>query len=313
MKRIVAFLMAAVLITTSANTSNTSYKEAYIHQYAPTAVAEMHRAGIPASITLAQGLLESNAGRSTLAVKGNNHFGIKCHKDWKGKTMKHDDDAPQECFRVYNSPAESYRDHSDFLRYYDRYKFLFSYKTTDYKSWAYGLSKAGYATDPKYSEKLIDLIETFRLNRYDTSDDIPESPVEIEQPKESKTKIGDFREDYSFSLNRKIYNKNGVDFVYAENGETYSSLAVLFDLFKGEILKFNDLKEETDLKPGDIVYLRAKKARTARGLDKYIVAEDGENLRDIAQRFGVKLRSLEKRNGIDAATPLTHEQEIALR
>ena len=136
-----------------------SPQEAYIEKYSALAVAEMYRSGVPASITLAQGLLESGNGLSELARKSNNHFGIKCHNNWTGGRVYHDDDAKGECFRKYGHPYESYRDHSDFLRYRDRYKFLFDYKVTDYKSWAYGLKKAGYATDPAYPKKLIKLID----------------------------------------------------------------------------------------------------------------------------------------------------------
>ena len=142
--------------------------ETYIEKWAPVAVEEMYRSGVPASITLAQGILESRYGLSELASKGNNHFGIKCHKDWKGRTMAYDDDAKGECFRVYDSAQESFRDHSDFLRYRDRYKFLFEFDTKDYKSWAYGLKKAGYATDPNYPAKLIKYIEDYGLSRYDS-------------------------------------------------------------------------------------------------------------------------------------------------
>ena len=136
-----------------------SPQEIYIEQFATLAVEEMYRSGVPASITLAQGLLESRYGLSELAVKGNNHFGIKCHNNWTGKKIYYDDDAKGECFRKYPSPEQSYRDHSDFLRYRDRYKFLFDLDITDYKGWAYGLRKAGYATDPAYPTKLIRLIE----------------------------------------------------------------------------------------------------------------------------------------------------------
>ena len=144
-----------------------SPQEIYIEQFATLAVEEMYRSGVPASITLAQGLLESRYGLSELAVKGNNHFGIKCHNNWNGKKIYYDDDAKGECFRKYPSPEQSYRDHSDFLRYRDRYKFLFDYNTTDYKSWANGLKKAGYATDPSYASKLIRIIEDYRLYEYD--------------------------------------------------------------------------------------------------------------------------------------------------
>ncbi len=139
----------------------------YIERYAALAVAEMYRSGVPASITLAQGLLESRYGLSELAVKGNNHFGIKCH-NWTGGKMYHDDDRRGECFRVYTSPEESFRDHSDFLRYRDRYKFLFDLEPTDYEAWAHGLKKAGYATDPAYPKKLIKLIEDYKLHQYDS-------------------------------------------------------------------------------------------------------------------------------------------------
>lgn len=142
-------------------------QERYVSQFAGLAVEEMYRSGVPASITLAQGLLESRYGLSELAVKGNNHFGIKCHNTWEGRRMYHDDDQKGECFRKYNSPEESFRDHSDFLRYRDRYKFLFDLETTDYKGWAYGLKKAGYATDPAYPAKLIKLIEDYSLYEYD--------------------------------------------------------------------------------------------------------------------------------------------------
>lgn len=143
-------------------------QEAYIKKWAPTAVKEMYRSGVPASITLAQGMLESRFGQSALATEGNNHFGIKCHKDWTGRSMKVDDDAKGECFRVYDSPEESFADHSDFLRYRDRYKFLFDLKPTDYKGWAYGLKKAGYATSPTYAQSLIRYIEQYKLYEYDT-------------------------------------------------------------------------------------------------------------------------------------------------
>ena len=156
----------------------------YIEKYASVAVSEMHRSGIPASITLAQGLLESSAGNSPLAVEGNNHFGIKCHRTWTGRTISHDDDELNECFRAYDSALESFRDHSDYLRYYDRYKSLFNNKAGDYQAWAYGLKAAGYATDPSYPQKLITLIEHFNLSRFDTvseGEPLPEAPLSMEE------------------------------------------------------------------------------------------------------------------------------------
>ena len=157
----------------------------YIEKYAETAVREMKATGIPASITLAQGCLESGNGNSTLATKANNHFGIKCHKNWKGKTIRHDDDEKNECFRSYRSADESFRDHSDFLRYSDRYAALFNLELTDYKGWAYGLQKAGYATARTYAESLIRIIEENELYRYDKLDrkareELPPTPMEAE-------------------------------------------------------------------------------------------------------------------------------------
>jgi flagellum-specific peptidoglycan hydrolase FlgJ len=141
--------------------------EVYISQYAEIARDEMKKFKIPASITLAQGLLESQSGQGDLAMKSNNHFGIKCKREWKGKRVYHDDDAPQECFRAYKDPKDSFRDHSLFLVNRDRYAALFKLKKDDYKGWAHGLKKAGYATDPRYANKLISLIERFSLWRYD--------------------------------------------------------------------------------------------------------------------------------------------------
>ena len=155
----------------------------YVVQYAPLAQKEMKKFGIPASITLAQGLLESQAGVGKLAVKSNNHFGIKCHKGWRGPSVSHDDDAKGECFRKYKKVAQSYRDHSEFLRYRDRYSKLFKMKKTDYVSWAHGLKKAGYATDPQYAYKLISLIERYELWQFDGS----KAPIKSKKAKRGKS------------------------------------------------------------------------------------------------------------------------------
>jgi len=333
-----------------------SPQEAYIARYAAIAVSEMYRSGVPASITLAQGLLESNAGRSTLATQGNNHFGIKCH-DWKGKSMRVDDDAPKECFRVYDDADASFVDHSDFLRYWDRYKFLFEFKTTDYKSWANGLKKAGYATDPGYPAKLIKLIEDYHLYDYDkmtvaqagdiegsevkeakavktkvtrkerrrarrnkkaddqteyidvTLNTIPESPLAIEEPK----KVEKSGETFTFSLNRTLLSRNGVPYITAVEGETVSSIAASNKLFEKEVLRFNDMSSGAELLPGQIVYLQPKKSQSVRGLEKYIVGEDGESLWEISQRFGVKLSSIYKMNDLSSGSYLREGDTIILR
>lgn len=284
---------------------------AYIDKYSALAISEMERTGVPASITLAQGLLESGAGKSRLAVKANNHFGIKCHKSWTGEKIYHDDDAPGECFRSYSKAEDSYRDHSDFLRYYDRYKFLFDYEITDYKSWAYGLKKAGYATDPAYADKLIKLIESYSLQNFDSG--VVVKVVSPDKLERASVMPQSYDEKFEFALDRPVYQKNGVACVYSEAGDTYASLALAYNLFTKEILRFNDLDESEELLPGTIVYIQAKKRRAAKGLEMYIVAEDGESLRGISQRFGVRMSSIIRRNHLSADEPLIKEQALKLR
>lgn len=372
MKRTIAVIaLALVSFTAFCQTP-----QAYIDKWAPTAVREMYRSGVPASITLAQGLLESRYGLSALATEGNNHFGIKCHNNWNGGRMYYDDDAKGECFRKYKSAEESFVDHSDFLRYRDRYKFLFEYKTTDYKAWAHGLKKAGYATDPGYPSKLIKYIEDYKLYEYDkmsvaqadklavadsgsdkvssgsagTSGSsvsvstgssskgktsrqkaararksrkeekksspreiasvIPASPLSIEEPK--KIEKGKY-EEFRVSLSREAYSRNGVPFVSSIEGETYSSIAKSYGLFLREILKYNDLSYEKELRPGTVVYLQSKKNQSEKGLDKYIVDCGDETLWAICQRFGVKMKAVEKMNGFDSSYCPREGDEIILR
>lgn len=333
--KILGILLVPVLCI-SAKEPEKTIKEKYIEKYSAIAVQEMYRTGIPASITLAQGLLESGAGQSPLAVEGNNHFGIKCHTDWTGKRMYHDDDKLGECFRVYKSPEMSFRDHSDFLRYRDRYKELFELQAGDYKAWAYGLKKTGYATDPAYPSKLIKIIEDYKLHEYDkaksgnyivedgkiylsysekkqrrvrterqtkkTADkkkeelllNLPQSPLSIEEPKPLER--GMF-EIFNFPLSRQHYSKNGVPFIYSAENESYEGIAETYNLFLKELLSFNDLKEDIELPAGTIVYLQRKKNHTPRSLDKYI-AEGGESLWSISQRFAIKMKYLIKMNNI---------------
>lgn len=301
MKRtLTLFLMICAMALSAAIPEYDSGKPAqviYIEKYSQLAVEEMYRSGIPASITLAQGLLESRYGQSELAVKANNHFGIKCH-NWNGETIYYDDDRKGECFRKYSSPEESFRDHSDFLRYRDRYKFLFDLEPMDYKGWAHGLKKAGYATDSHYAQKLIRLIEEYELYRYDLSDTPkrhrPESPSELERVRlvdSGKSEV------FHFSLSRQIYSMNGVPFVYSSEGETYSSIAAANGLFLREILKFNDLDETGYLYPGTVVYLQKKRKEAAAGIEKHIVDATGETMRDIAQRYAIQLDRLCRMNG----------------
>lgn len=309
MKYRVLCLLSVVLLPLALNAQTLQQK--YIDTYAELAVQEMYRSGVPASITLAQGMLESGNGRSTLAVKANNHFGIKCHNGWKGGRVYHDDDAKGECFRKYSHASESYRDHSDFLRYRDRYKFLFDLKPTDYKGWAYGLKKAGYATDPGYAEKLIQLIELYDLFHYDVKTSSfgtagehaskkkvetrrPASPTVIEQVVPVSEQV--VRKSFQFALTREMFSKNGVPFIFSTEGETYGSIADSYGLFVKELLKFNDLDDVERLLPGTVVYLQAKKKSAAKGLEKHVL-EEGETVRQIAQRYAVKVKHIYKLNG----------------
>ena len=308
-----------------------SPQEKYIERFASLAVEEMYRSGVPASITLAQGLLESRYGLSDLAAKGNNHFGIKCHNNWEGGRMYHDDDAKGECFRKYDSPEQSYRDHSDFLRYRDRYKFLFDYDVTDYKAWAHGLKKAGYATDPAYPSKLIRLIEEYKLHEYDLKPDkksdrksrkkakdkadeqvtdvLPEPPLQIEAPKRMAE---DQRHVFRFNVAREVYVRNGVPYVLSVEGDTYEGLAASNNLFLREILKFNDLSGAERLLPGTVVYLQPKKKQGVKGLEKHVV-EEGDSMRDIAQRYGIRLARLYKINGMSPTDVMREGDIIKLR
>ncbi len=334
--RFLSIIFLSLAFVLSAQQSLNDPKKLYIETYADLAMSEMFRTGVPASITLAQGILESASGRSQLAIQANNHFGIKCH-NWEGERMYYDDDEKGECFRKYSNPEQSFIDHSDFLRYRDRYKFLFDLKPTDYKGWAHGLKSAGYATDPKYAHKLIDLIEEYNLHIYDNpkkyaaeqkkaekkkgestkkgeeDDDVeilvPESPSSLETPKVFESKK---RDVFSFSLSRKMFSQNGVPFIYAQEGETYEQIAKSYNLFKKEILRFNDVKKDEALRSGTVVYLQAKKNRAAKGLEKHVV-EENETLRDIAQRFGVKMSRLVKLNKLQSADDIRPGDMIKLR
>ena len=195
--------------------------ENYIKKYSTVAQEEMKAYGIPASITIAQGILESGMGYGRLAVEGNNHFGIKCHKEWNGKKIFHDDDRKGECFRVYENPSSSYRDHSLFLVNRDRYAFLFDIKPTHYKAWAKGLKKAGYATDPKYPEKLISLIERFDLSRFDDK-------IKIANTSHSKA---------------PIQNSGRIHTV--KKGDTLYSLSKLYDVPVKDLIQINQISDQT--------------------------------------------------------------------
>ena len=323
MRKIAVILASAVLLVAvcadAQKMSGSSPQERYIYTYSDIAVAEMQRTGVPASITLAQGIIESGSGLSNLAINGNNHFGIKCHNNWKGGTMFMDDDAKGECFRTYDNPEQSFRDHSDFLRYRDRYKFLFDLDRRDYKGWAFGLKQAGYATDPSYANKLIRCIEQYDLSRFDflTNEElanVPESPNKIEEPVVIRSSgSAPVAEEFRFSLSRVMYSLNNVAFVYSHDGESYKSIARDHHLFLFEILRFNDVKADTVLEPGTVVYLEAKKRKAPAGLDMYIVSQDGESLHNICQRFAVRESAIRLLNHLGQDSQLFEGDVLKLR
>lgn len=292
----------------------------YIEMYKDAAIASMKSHGIPASITLAQGCLESGDGNSDLAVKANNHFGIKCHNDWRGPTYyKKDDDPGKSCFRKYRNASESFKDHSDFLRYRDRYAFLFDLEITDYRAWCHGLKKAGYATAPDYAQKLIKIIEDYQLYRYDrevtakaerSRTVLPPSPNELRKVEELRPAKNSTL--YRYSLNRTIYVRNNVPYILAGDNETYESIAKEYGLFTRELLRFNDLKRPKELVPGTVVYLQKKRSKSQKHMDIHIAVE-GDTYYDISQKYGVQLKKLFKYNDYKEGDVLHVGDEIFMR
>ena len=264
---------------------------AYIARYSGMAVEQMKQYGIPASITLAQGLLESDAGRSTLATKCNNHFGIKCHNDWTGRKMYHDDDERQECFRCYKDADDSFRDHSLFLVNGARYKSLFKLGVTDYKGWARGLKAAGYATSPTYADKLIEIIERYGLDRYDSKSGVRLKPGQIpHQP----------------------LLVNGQRCVRLREGETLKDIAREYGMQLSMLRRFNEVQRKFDVPTGTIVYLERKKSRADREHRTYVVKK-GDSLWSISQQFGVRMKPLANRNHLSDENPLSVGMTLLLR
>ena len=266
---------------TTVTSASNSY-EAYILTYYPIAVEQMHRHKIPASITLAQGLLESGAGKSTLTQKSNNHFGIKAHSNWTGRTTTHMDNGRICEFRVYNSARDSYEDHSQFLMR-PRYAALFELSSTDYKGWARGLKKAGYAEDPAYPQKLINLIERYRLYEYDT------------YTKKDVSPLLSGGTDGGFSGNRPIFMSSGLLYVVANTGDTFKSLSKEFGISRSKLIKYNDLYKDYNIKAGDIIYLEKKRSKASKEY-RFHTTGNGESLYSISQKYGVRLKNVYKMN-----------------
>ena len=282
MKRyLISLLTIFVCLVLQAQTRNKQY-ESYIKRYRDLAVKEMKKYRIPASITLAQGLLESGAGQSTLARKSNNHFGIKCGSDWRGKTVSHDDDARGECFRAYKHPKQSYEDHSKFLANRPRYASLFKLDITDYKGWARGLKKAGYATNPRYAEQLIGIIELYDLHKYDRKGGLKWMK---ENPNPHQT-----------------YIANGLVYIVVRAGDSWKSISKELDISQKKLRKYNDLYKGYALQVGDILYLEKKNRKTDKEHIVHVLRA-GESMYSISQKYGIRLKNLYKLNKMDEDDP----------
>jgi hypothetical protein len=274
----------------------------YIELYKNDALIEQRDNGVPASITLAQGLLESAAGTSKLAREGNNHFGVKCHRHrgdsiFLGKT----------CYRKYRTAHDSYLDHSRFLRENKRYQSLFLLDISDYRGWAHGLKRCGYATDPLYAQKLIAMIETYGLNQF-----ARESPVENVKPEEGPQ----LRKKRDHPIFRHpIKRRHGLNYVVAVMGDTYQDIADEFNVKKEKLLEYNDLNESAgdEPEPGDIVYVNKKHGESQGVHELYRVRDDNETLWLVSQMFGIKLHELARMNNLDPAAPLHKGQPIKLK
>lgn len=282
---ILSFLFVPATLT---GQQRVSTYEAYIDRYGDLAVQHMERYRIPASITLAQGILESGAGMSELARRSNNHFGIKCHRGWKGASVYAADDTPNDCFRSYTSVEDSYRDHAEFLLAGVRYRALFELSITDYKGWARGLQKSGYATDRAYANKLIKLIEDYALYRYD---DPKYRKGVSRREREERRRIEASRAIWE----HQPYITHGLVYVIAVSGDTYAGIAREFGFTEGDLLKFNEVPSDFPLSEGDIVYFQKKKARADKPYEFHTV-QVGESMYSISQQYGIRMRDLYRIN-----------------
>ncbi len=291
--------------------ANAESRKEFIKKYKNIAITEMERTGIPASIKLAQGILESGCGSSPLAVNANNHFGIKCH-EWEGPTYQMDDDAPSEHFRKYEHAEQSWIDHSTFLTTRPRYADLFNIPTTDYKAWARGLKAAGYATNPQYAEMLIKIIEEEELYQYDRVITKPEEKAaELQNLIAENEPVIDHEEPEKASYRNREEMRNGVLCIKAHDGDTYDKIATYYGISVRKLLAYNDTRDYS-LEPGQLVFIKSKKLKAARGYEYHRVKE-GETLYSISQMYGVKLRSIARYNYIDEDSQLIEGEKLYLR
>ncbi|MDO4763013.1 MAG: glucosaminidase domain-containing protein [Flavobacteriaceae bacterium] len=342
MKKIVFALSLGVFSMFSAQDWKTD--DQYIQNFAKYAVEEMELYKIPASIKLAQGILETGGGQSRLAREGKNHFGIKCKENWTGKTMKHTDDAPNECFRVYDNPRESYRDHSLFLAHRKYYVRLFKLDMRDYKAWAYGLKKAGYATNPRYAQILIDRIERYKLYEFDylKPHEVeakleerypgykPVDKVEIAKTEVVEEKIEPKKEEKPAvpvvevkplpepkltkveilkAISIQSHPNGGLKYVVLPGDLDLSSLSQKYGINESRLMTYNELRSQ-NLKKGQIIFLESK---NSSGSQEFYTAQKGDRMYDIAQKFGIKLRKLYTKNRMEEGREPVEGQKIYLQ
>ena len=327
MKKIVITILSFFIYNVMS--AQTISVQEYITAYKDIAIAEMKRSGIPASVTLAQGILETENGNSDLVRRSNNHFGIKCKNTWTGESVFHDDDAAGECFRKYPRAEDSYRDHSDFLRNSSRYAFLFDLRPSDYKGWAYGLKKAGYATNPRYPEILIRNIEENNLQQYDqlSSDDLVTldsakiskpvtAPVVTVAPVVQQKSVDITSSDQmntaknleSIKAGKTLFN--GLKAVFAPKGTSLLAIASEFDISLAKLIEYNDLKTDGLLKDEQWIFLEKK---LKQGRTDYYIAAQGETLYSIAQTMAIQLSSLVEFNNLGENQLIKKGTKIRLR
>jgi hypothetical protein len=324
MKNRLFFILGGLVVAINlfAQTQNPQYIS-YIAQYRDMAIEQQIKHRIPAAITMAQGLLESSAGQSELAVEANNHFGIKCASDWVGRTYTHDDETKNECFRQYASAADSYEDHSLFLKR-KRYESLFALPLADYKGWAHGLKACGYATDPKYADKLIRIIEQYNLQALTMDENLQNAGLVSDRDTTWQEVVAErweqTPEEESYAIQEAIDvfanhpsgHINGVRYIIANEGESFASLAVFLNMYERTLRKYNDALDTREIKAGDIVYIYPKKNKASKKTPFHYF-RPGEDAWHIAQKYGIKVKSLYKINRIPYGTPLTTVQRLELR
>jgi LysM repeat protein len=320
-KRIIGILISVLFLNSLgiAQTLSQAYLS-YIDQYHKIAQKQQREHGVPASITLAQGLLESGAGQSYLSKSSNNHFGIKC-SDWQGEKIYYDDDTKDECFRKYSQVLDSYEDHCAFLKTRPRYASLFELKPTDYEGWAFGLKKAGYATDPTYAYKLISIVENYSLHKFDIEEAYAKNSTVSEaklktnsktSPKriieENTTSIGFVKASTTHELKRV----NGVIFVTATAGDSFGTIADEFNIGEARLRRYNDVDSYAKLAAGDRVFLAIKKDKAENGYPTHRILY-GESMRSISQDYAVKVTALYKLNNMPFEEGAKLGQVLVLR